>query len=146
MWRTGMHSGIHFSPPTFDGLNNIHSLCAAQIWSIRTYTESRWRALITKHILYRRAHTGNTFVYMYREIREYTCTYIFITIQVYGKIPPFTCIQPRPLEKLKSSQEDETTKKIMTFQLESVTGRKLIEYISTYIQMCTAKLFNTCTN
>ena len=47
---------------------------------------------------------------------------------------------------IQSSQEDETTKKITTFQLESVTGCKLIEYISTYIQMYTAKLFNICTN
>ena len=160
MWRTGMHSGIHFSPPTFNGLNDIHSLCAAQIWSIWTYTESRWRALITKHILYKWAHTGSTFVYMYREIRPYTCMYIYYfcnTTNLWKDTLIYTASSPGNIENLRepgdettpfiqSSQEDETTKKIMTFQLESVTGCKLIEYISTYVQMYTAKLFNTCTN
>lgn len=85
--------------------------------------------------------------------------YIYNTTNLWKDTPiyMYTASSPGNIENLRapgdettpfiqSSQEDERTKKIMTFQLESVTGCKLIEYISTYIQMYTAKLFNTCTN
>ena len=83
--------------------------------------------------------------------------YIYNTTNLWKDTSIYTASSPGNIENLRepgdettpfiqSSQEDETAKKIMTFQLKSVTGCTLIKYISTYIQMCTAKLFNTCTN
>ena len=65
------------SPPTFYELNDIHSLCVAQIWSIWTYTESTRSALITKHILYR-----HTLVHICVHVLKKK-EYIFIIMQIY---------------------------------------------------------------